>query len=126
MNSHKALPMPMRSLTSLAFAPLIDLPEIYFFHSDKGFFNIKSIRSEVLHGAMQRSGMEVAVPRFGVQSLIGIIVEMNVEHVFAGRLVEGRLHSRNTLHSCVGGGISHLANLMILTLLGLVFKTKVT
>jgi len=75
---------------------------------------------------MQRNGMKVAILRFGVQSLIGIIVEVNVEHVFAERLVESWLRSQNTLHPRVGGGISHLADLMILTLLGLVFKTEIT
>jgi len=80
----------------------------------------------MLHGAMQRDGMEVAIPRFGVQSLIEVIIKVYVEHAFIGRLVEDRLHSQTILYPHVDGGVSHLANLIILTLLGLVFKTKVT
>ena len=37
-----------------------------FFHSDKRLFNIEGIGSKMLHRAMQRNGMEVAVPGFGV------------------------------------------------------------
>ena len=65
--------------------------------------------------------MEVSVPRIRVKGCVWIIVELNIEHAFTTRYVEGRVYSWGTLLPCVGGGVSHLANLMILTL-GLVFE----
>ena len=44
MNSHIALPMPLKSLTLLALLFLIDLPKMYFFILERDF--LKFLASE--------------------------------------------------------------------------------
>ena len=70
---------------------------------------------------MQQNCIEVFIPRIRVKGCIWIVVELNVEHTFTTRYVKGRVCSQATLLPHVGGGVSHLSDLMILTL-GLVFE----
>ena len=63
----------------------------------------------------------VSIPRFRVKGFVWIVVELNVEHTLTIRFVEDRFCSWSTLLPYVGGEVSHLANLMILTL-DLVFE----
>jgi len=75
----------------------------------------------MFYETMQQNYMEVSIPRIRVKGCIWIIVELNIEHAFTMRYVEGRVCSWGTLLPRVGGGVSCLADLMILTL-GLIFK----
>jgi len=113
MNSQMALPIPFRSLRSLALSPLIDLPAMNF--------HILVSDSLILRASEARCSMEVSIPRIRVKGYVWIVVEMNIEHTFTMRYVKGRVCSQGTLLPHVGGGVSRLADLMILTL-GLVFK----
>jgi len=74
---------------------------------------------------MQRNNVEVAVSGLRVQSLVGVVIKLYVEHIFAGWLAEDWLCSQNILHSHIEGRVSHLADLMNLTFLDHIFKTKV-
>jgi len=108
-----ALPMPFRFLRLLALLPLIDLLAMNF--------RILVSDSLTLRALEARCFMEVSIPRIRVKGYVWIIVELNVEHTFTTRYVEGRVYSRGTLLSCVERGVSCLTDLMILTL-SLVFK----
>ena len=68
--------------------------------------------------------MKVAVPRFWVQSLVWIIIELNIKNVFTGRIIEGRPHSWSTLLLYVESSICCFADLIILTLLGHIFEVN--
>jgi len=93
MNSQMALPMPFRSLRSLALLPLIDLPAMNFC--------ILVSDSLILRALEARCSMEVFVPRIRVKGHIWIIVEMNVEHAFTPRYIGSRVRSQGTLLSHV-------------------------
>ena len=127
MNFQMALPMPFRSLRSLALLPLIDLPAMNF--------HILISDSLILRASEARCSMELcnktawkflsqeSEPYFvnKFKGCVWIIAELNIKHAFTMRYVEGRVHSQSTLLPCIRRGVSHLADLIILTL-GFVFE----
>jgi len=73
---------------------------------------------------MQGYSTEVFIPRLGVQSLIRVIVKLDIDHVFIIRLVKDKSHSWDTLLPCVRSAISYLTDLIVLILLGHIFDTN--
>lgn len=78
----------------------------------------------MLYRPMQEYSTEVSILRLGVQSLIGVIVKLDVDHIFIIRLVKDRSHSWDTLLSYIRSAVSCLADLIVLTLLGHIFDTN--
>ena len=76
---------------------------------------------------MKRDCSEFAIPQFWVQSLIYVIIQLNIEYfavVIYSTIVESWCNVLSTLFPCVRRSISYLADMRFLSLRGYIFKLE--
>jgi len=74
---------------------------------------------------MKRDCSEFAISQFWVQSLIYIVIQLNIEYfsiVVYSTIVENRYNILSMLFSCVRREVSHLADMRFLPLGGHIFE----
>ena len=68
---------------------------------------------------MKRDCTEFAIPQIWVQSLICVVIQLNIDYfsiVVHSTIIEGRCNILSMLFPCVGRGISYLADMRFLPL----------
>ena len=101
------------------------LTQNIFLHSMQWVFNIFDIGGQMLHWPIQRDCSKFTIPRILVHSLIGVVIQLDVNYVSVvihSVIVEDRYNILSMLLPHIGDCVSHLADTRCLPWRGYIFE----